>query len=176
MANQDYANLPSKSRPLTKRGLGFQKIEIPCAQLLSRIFQTKDFLYSKMAQDWTGIVGPELAYATRPQRIQVFQNEGTLWVEVDPSGSLWVPTYSATLIERVNQYMGYKAVQRIMFRKASLLSPSPSSRPEHPKESSLPYSALPSNKEHMYATYPALREISNDTLCQALAELAQCLQ
>ncbi|ETZ04780.1 DUF721 domain-containing protein [Holospora undulata] len=102
-----------------KRGSGFQPLEKVCTYALGHIFQTKNFLYSKMANDWCGIVGTEIASVTRPCRIQVFKNEGTLLVEVDSSGSLWIPAHGATLIERVNQYLGYKGVARIVFRKAN---------------------------------------------------------
>lgn len=160
-------------RFLWKRGRGFQKIKTPCTQLLCQVFQTKDFLYSKMAQDWLGIVGPELAAATRPQRIQVFQNEGTLWVEVDPSGSLWVPTYSAPLMDRVNQYMGYKAVQRVTFRKASCAFSSKTKREDVLKDAPPAAIASLEDKEVIHARYPAIKDISNDALSQALSELAQ---
>lgn len=159
-----------------KRGRGFQKIEAPCTQLLSQVFQTKDFLYSKMAQDWLGIVGPELAGATRPQRIQVFQNEGTLWVEVDPSGSLWVPTYSATLIDRVNQYMGYKAIQRITFRKTAPFLSSKTKQKCVPKEVEFASETLSvHNNARIQEQYPEIKNIQNDALSQALTELAQYL-
>jgi hypothetical protein len=169
----EQKNIPPRS--LWKRGRGFQKIETPCTQLLSQVFQTKDFLYSKMAQDWLGIVGPELASATRPQRIQVFQNEGTLLVEVDPSGSLWVPTYSATLMDRVNQYMGYKAVQRVTFRKASCVFSSKTKR-EHVLKDAPPEITLLEDKEVIHARYPTIKDIPNDALSQALSELAQYLR
>ncbi|ETZ07690.1 Zn-ribbon-containing, possibly RNA-binding protein [Holospora obtusa F1] len=105
-----------------KRGSGFQPLENVCRYAFGHFFQTKDFLYTKMAQDWKGIVGPEMASITRPCRIQVFKNEGTLVIEVDVSGSLKIPSYGATLIERVNQYLGYKGVARIIFRKTHFQS------------------------------------------------------
>ncbi|PPE03009.1 DUF721 domain-containing protein [Holospora curviuscula] len=107
-----------------KRGTGFHPLELSCGYVLRHLFQTKNFLYSKMAHDWSGIVGSEIASVTRPCRIQVFKNEGTLWMEVDVSGSLWIPAHSSTLIERVNQYMGYKAIARVVFRKTYIHSPS----------------------------------------------------
>lgn len=163
----------SSKKTLWKRGGGFQKIHASCGHILSQMFQTKDFLYSKILQDWHGIVGPELADATRPQRIHVFKNEGILYIDVDASGSLWVPAHSTALIERVNQYMGYKAIHRITFRR-SVFTPLQQDQKNGAMKSYNPdIHTISETFEHeLIVEYPILKTVSDPRLNQALVALA----
>ena len=175
--SQDFKMSHKRNVPPWKRGIGFQPLETSCEYVLQELFQTKDFLYSKMAHDWSGIVGAQIAAVTRPCRIQVFKNEGTLWIEVDGSGSLWIPAHGATLIERVNQYMGYKAVSRIIFRKTHLqiflgigstqVSVSLATPPQSPKDLVCPT---------LYQHVPNLQCLASTSLGEALIELAYLMK
>jgi hypothetical protein len=96
--------LPKITRPiLGKRGLGE-------AQLL---------LY------WETIVGAELADSARPERLAFERGgrtHGTLRLRVAPAAAVEIQHQAPVIVERVNAFLGYPAVERVSYVQAPLTS------------------------------------------------------
>jgi hypothetical protein len=72
--------------------------------------------FGTLITDWATIMGPELARTTLPQKLAFppGQREGaTLHLKVSGSAALEVQHSEPQLIERINAFFGYQAVERI---------------------------------------------------------------
>jgi hypothetical protein len=86
-------------------------------KLTAPLFRRRGFADSAVVTDWPAIVGERLAAQTAPERI-VFpprkRSEGTLKLRVGSSGlALELQHFEPQLIERINCYFGFPAVNRI---------------------------------------------------------------
>jgi hypothetical protein len=66
---------------------------------------------ARLAEEWSGIVGPALAVATVPRRLA----QGTLTIGCSGPVAMELQHVSNELIGRVNQYLGSPAVRRLRF-------------------------------------------------------------
>lgn len=109
--------------------------------LTRKAFEKFGFSTATLLTDWAQIAGAELASFTTPDRIkwpraaereEEFAEEGerrgaTLILRVDPARALDVEYRSRQIIERINAYFGYRAVEVIRLVQAPLAAPA---RPE----------------------------------------------
>lgn len=74
--------------------------------------------HMRMMMDWPLIVGPELAQWTWPMKVhQARQGPGVLYVQVHAAHYFQAWSQTSLYVDRVNQYMGYGAVQRVHFTR-----------------------------------------------------------
>ena len=100
-------------------------------QLTKKVFEKYGFSTADLLTDWLSIVGPEWAAFTSPQRLKwpkaggsslhTFGQDGdggggrgaTLVVRVDGGRALDVQYQSRQIIERINTYFGYRAIDEL---------------------------------------------------------------
>lgn len=111
-------NKPAKyARPLADLTTG----------LLAESFRKQGFASSELVVRWEAIVGAEVASHAEPLKIQwprrVDGDEpqpGTLVLRVDGPAAIEIQHMSHVILERVNRYFGFAAIERIAIRQAPL--------------------------------------------------------
>ncbi len=115
--------------------------------LAQAAFEKYGFSTVALLTDWGAIAGPALAAHTKPERLKWPRNvsiggdveagcEGrpgaTLMLSVDPARALEVQYGTGQLIERINSYFGYRAVQEIrLLQNPSLAKAVPAAAKSH---------------------------------------------
>jgi len=101
----------------------------PLAELLnnciSTAFARQGFASREIVTHWPEIVGQEIASIAEPIRMQWPRNpEGaapaTLVLRVEGPAAIEVQHQSGLVIERVNRFFGWQAIDRLAFRQAPL--------------------------------------------------------
>ena len=100
--------------------------------LLADSFRRQGFASSELVVRWEAIVGADVAGHAEPLKIQwprrIEGDEpqpGTLVLRVDGPMALEIQHMSQVILERVNRYFGFAAIERIAIRQAPLRSPEP---------------------------------------------------
>ncbi len=84
--------------------------------LLRPIFEKTPHM--SLMMDWPAIVGSEIAAYTWPLKIVSPKNSpGIAYIQSPPAFAIQAWAMSSTIIERINQYLGYAAVNRIRLIK-----------------------------------------------------------
>ena len=111
-------NKPAKgARPLADLATG----------LLAQSFRKQGFASSELIVRWETIVGAEVASHAEPLKIQWPRRSdgenpepGTLVLRVDGPAAIEIQHMSQVILERVNRYFGWAAIDRIAIRQAPL--------------------------------------------------------
>lgn len=154
---------PKAITPLhLRRARGFAKLGDCATPLLRPAFEKRGFAEARIAADWTTLVGERLARVCRPVKIQwrggAQEGEGGVLVIGARGGAAMEIAHSApTIVERINVFYGYRAVERLKVDQA--LAPTgavgsarpPAPPPESPPPLRKPVAALDSIAD------PALR-------------------
>jgi len=114
-------NKPAKSaRPLVDLTAG----------LLADSFRKQGFASSELIVRWEAIVGSDVASHAEPLKIQWPRRlegdepqPGTLVLRVDGPAAIEIQHMSHVILERVNRYFGFAAIERIALRQAPLRGP-----------------------------------------------------
>jgi hypothetical protein len=157
-------NKPTRSRPR------------PLADLVGRaigeVFARQGFASADLVTHWPDIVGEEIAAHAEPLKLQwPRRNEAdepaepaTLVLRVEGPAAIEVQHLAPVIIERVNRYLGWRAVARISLRQAPLSRPPEVTR-----------SAPPSPAETA-AVARQLGDITDEKLRAALARLGAAVK
>ncbi len=96
-----------------------------------KAFEKHGFPAGRLAADWTAIVGPALAHFTRPEKIKwprpVEDAEeaeaagATLVLRVDGARALEVQYRAAQIMEKINGFLGYRAITEIRLVQAPIV-------------------------------------------------------
>jgi hypothetical protein len=91
--------------------------------ITAHLLQKKGTVIASLLANWPTIAGPSIAKATRPQKLSVTRAKAGassggsqaahLHLEVEPSRALEVQYMIPQLIERINQSLGYRAVEGV---------------------------------------------------------------
>jgi hypothetical protein len=134
--------------------------------LVSTLFRKRGFRDSRIITEWNLIIGPDLAQISSPLQID-FADEnkpGILRLAVMGSASVEIHHMIPTIIDRVNAFCGYKAIDRV-----SLV--------HHYFDMKIPLPKTLSKTKEQIA--PSLGEevenITNDDLKKALLGLGQAI-
>jgi hypothetical protein len=74
--------------------------------------------HMSLMMDWPMIVGSEIGAYTWPVKIVSPKNgPGVAYIQSHPSHAIQAWSASVVIIERINQYLGYQAVNRIRLMK-----------------------------------------------------------
>ena len=102
----------------------------PLADLINRClgpaFAKQGFASADIVTHWPEIVGPEIAAHAEPVKLQwsrggSAQSEpGTLVLRVEGPAAIEIQHLSAVILERVNRFFGWRAVDRLALRQAPL--------------------------------------------------------
>ena len=146
----------------------------PLAELLgaclSDAFKQQGFASAELVTRWTDIVGPEIAAHAEPMKVQWPRPvghdapaPGTLVLRVDGPTAIEIQHLTGVILERVNRFFGWQAVDRLALRQAPL-----SRRDKKTTETPDPEAAA-----SIAATLP---EVTDEELRQALARLGAALK
>ena len=103
----------------------------PLAELLgaclSDAFKQQGFASAELVTRWTDIVGAEIAAHAEPMKVQwprAVGNDapepGTLVLRVDGPTAIEIQHLAGVILERVNRFFGWQAVNRLALRQAPL--------------------------------------------------------
>lgn len=99
-------------------------------RLLADSFRRQGFASSELVLRWEAIVGAEVASHAEPLKIQWprrIEGEkpqpGTLVLRVEGPAAIEIQHMSRVILERVNRYFGFAAIERIAIRQAPLRAP-----------------------------------------------------
>ena len=133
-AGQDTPPSPAQGMARTRRS-GLK----PMASLMWRVaapaLRKRGLAEARIVTDWRDIVGPFLADATSPDGIKrggaagKSEGPGTLTVRVAGPVAIEVQHLAPQIIERVNAYFGYTAVDRLRIVQAPPVARKPRRRP-----------------------------------------------
>ena len=107
--------------------------------LLAESFRKQGFASSELVVRWATIVGEDVAVCAEPLKIQWPRGSesqgtipGTLVLRVEGPAALEIQHMSHVILERVNRYCGWHAIDRIAIRQAPLRRPprKPDRRPD----------------------------------------------
>ena len=94
---------------------------------LSDAFRQQGFASAELVTRWTDIVGAEIAAHAEPMKVQwprAVGNEapepGTLVLRVDGPTAIEIQHLAGVILERVNRFFGWQAVDRLALRQAPL--------------------------------------------------------
>ncbi len=138
-------NDPLAKRPLppdrrTKGGSFARAVGSFVPKVAGKAFEKFGFHTAEIMTQWPRIAGAEIAQWTMPERIRwpripagangrVAEDEaqnrpgGTLVLRVEPARALDIEYRSAEIIDRVNRYFGYRAVETLKLIQAPLAAP-----------------------------------------------------
>jgi hypothetical protein len=125
-------------------------------------FRRFGFVQGSIVSRWGEIVGERYAKVSSPESIRFPTGKkagGALTLLVDGAHAPLIQHLTPMIVERVNRFFGYHAVNRIVFRQGKL--PEPAEKPQRPNLRPVP-------KE----LGEGLREIADPELRQCLESLA----
>jgi hypothetical protein len=113
----------------------------PLAELVSvcvaNVFARQGFTSCEIVTHWEDVVGPEIAALAEPVRMQWVRSRdpdeappATLILRVDGPAALEIAHMCGVILERVNRYLGWQAVDRVALRQAPLTRRRSPSRPK----------------------------------------------
>jgi hypothetical protein len=139
-------------------------------QPLREAFARQGFASTALVTRWGEIVGAEIAAHSQPEKIQwprPFEGQpaapGTLWLRVEGPTAIEIQHLSSVILERVNRFFGWQAVDGLRLRQAPI---------KHPA-SPAPAGPDPATTARIAA---GLTDIVNDDLRDALARLGAAIK
>ena len=143
----------------------------PVAELLPEVggaaFRRFGFVQSSIVSRWREIVGPRYAAVSSPESIRFPQgkkSKGVLTLVVEGAHAPMMQHVAPAIIERVNRFFGYPAVERLSFRQGIVQAQKAKPRPAPPSVRSIPAELGDS-----------LREVADPELRACLESLARGL-
>jgi hypothetical protein len=139
---------------------------------LAGAFAKQGFASVELVTRWPEIVGAEIAAHSQPEKIQWPRTPqardapepGTLMLRVEGPAALEVQHLSDVILQRVNQFFGWQAVDGVRLRQAPLSRRAPPRRLPAPD---------PAAMTRIAASLP---EIRDEKLRQALARLGAAIK
>ncbi|MGB8740163.1 MAG: DciA family protein [Xanthobacteraceae bacterium] len=96
-------------------------------KIVGESFRRQGFASAELVTRWREIVGAEIAACSEPLKIQwqrTIQGEdpepGTLVLRVEGPTAIEIQHFATLICERVNQFLGWRAVGRLALRQAPL--------------------------------------------------------
>ncbi|MCC6777642.1 MAG: DUF721 domain-containing protein [Hyphomicrobiales bacterium] len=139
-------------------------------QPLRDAFARQGFASTALVTRWDEIVGADIAAHSQPEKIQwprPFADQspapGTLWLRVEGPTAIEIQHLSSVILERVNRFFGWQAVDRLRLRQA----------PIKRRVAKAPTGPDPATTAEVAA---GLTEIVDDDLRNALARLGAAIK
>ncbi|MBS0184979.1 MAG: DUF721 domain-containing protein [Proteobacteria bacterium] len=102
-----------------------QSIGLRIERLLEPFIRSHGFSEARIILDWEKIMGVSLASQTQPQKISFLKGQrgnGTLTLLVTSAIAPEILHLSPQIIERINGYFGYKAIEKIVLKHGLIKS------------------------------------------------------
>jgi hypothetical protein len=153
----------------SKRGSAPKTLASHVGKLIKPIFGERGFADAAIINDWPVIAGEHLANHSAPEKIHYTQgrkSKGTLHLRIDNGGlAIQLQHLEAVLIERINAYFGFGAVQHIRITQGPL--------PETPEgKITLP---RPLSETEERGLLNCLSDVDDDDLHQVLERLGRAI-
>jgi hypothetical protein len=177
-AAETHRAAPAPS-PYQRRGYAPRAVGAFVPQLTRKAFEKHGFATAALITDWATIVGRELAGWCQPERLKwprdvatygevADEDRGrpgaTLVVAVDPARALDIEYRAGSLVERINAFLGYRAVARLhVVQSPAVASRTPQARPAAPRSAPVAARALD------------LSTVTDESLRAALAKLGAAM-
>lgn len=119
------------TQPAARRNSS-QRLSRLVPPLARKAFRARGFVNEEVVTRWPDIVGPELADHTQPLKLSFGRGErlnAALEVRVAPGFATRLQHDSPRVIDRINAYFGYRAVDRLSLRQGPVAPPA---RPQAP--------------------------------------------
>ena len=137
-------------------------------KLVSPAFRRQGFAEADIITKWPLIVGPLLADHSLPERLRSSADGGTLTVTVEGAYGLELQHLQSVIIDRINGYFGYRAVNRLNLKQAPLASIKTARRkPREPDAATLAAAAQEIDPETDGDLAQALKELGGHVLNDA---------
>jgi hypothetical protein len=122
-----------------QRRPGLRNVAPIIGNLTRPLVRKRGFFHAEILLHWDQIVGPDMANFTAPIRYSPPRGEnaggGTLTIRVSGPAALELQHRMPQIIERVNTYFGYRAVERVKMMQGDVTRPErPVKRPENVPE------------------------------------------
>ena len=104
-------------------------------------FRRFGFVQSSIVSRWAEIVGPRYASVSAPEMIRFphgRKSGGVLTLVVEGAHAPMMQHVAPTIVERVNQFFGYPAVERVSFRQGLVQAQKAKPRPAPPSLRPIP--------------------------------------
>jgi hypothetical protein len=151
------------AKEYSKRSFRSQNVSRLVSRVVKPIMRNRGFYDVDIISDWEHIVGPEWAKQTCPQKLNFNRHSrqsGTLHILVTPGAGVLIQHIEAQIIDRVNTYFGFEAVNRLKLIHGHVVT-KPSST-EKRKDQTVPLPEVPG--------------IDDPSLAEALQRLGQSIQ
>jgi hypothetical protein len=154
------------SNPL--RSYGTPHVSKVLGRITGRTMNRRGFSDSRMLENWSAIVGPQLAAMSQPVRLSRRKSGrdgedtagGVLTVKAEGAIALEIQHLAPQIIDRLNSYYGHAAISRLNIIQGPVtITPSPLNPP-------------PIKEEDISALADDFEEIETPRLKRALASLA----
>ncbi len=109
-------NQRNQTAPARKRGRGFQSAGATVRSAVDQMAGKKGFAETEVLLRWPEIVGAALASVCRPVKVHYGASRAigaTLIVQTDSGRAPEVEHQGPALVDRVNQFYGYRAISRL---------------------------------------------------------------
>lgn len=121
---------------MAERRHGLRALGTTLPALTRRALGRRGFAEGGLALDWAAVVGEDVAANTLPLKVSYprgARRGGTLHLRVASGYAPIVAHCQPQLLERVNAYLGYGAIERLKITQGHLSRPAPD--PESPPDS-----------------------------------------
>ena len=123
------AKSPDNRKPETaRRRKGFQHAAATARGAVDRIAGKQGFAEANVLLNWPAIAGAELAATCQPVKVTYGPQRtlgATLIVQASSARAPEIEMKGPMIVERVNQYYGYRAISRLKVTQSTGLGPSP---------------------------------------------------
>jgi hypothetical protein len=122
----------SRSGTGRRRGGGPRALAASLPKVAGKAFGRRGLAQGGLVADWPSIVGADLAAVSLPRGLSRGGDGGTLTLRVEPAQALVLQHLEPLVIERVNGYLGYRAVARLRLQQGPLGARRAPDRPPPP--------------------------------------------
>ena len=123
------AKSPDNRKPETaRRRKGFEHAAATARGAVDRIAGKQGFAEANVLLNWPAIAGAELAATCQPVRVTYGAQRtlgATLIVQASSARAPEIEMKGPIIVERVNQYYGYRAISRLKVTQSTGFSPTP---------------------------------------------------
>lgn len=101
-------------------------------------FRRRGFVHSQIVTQWSQIVGPSLASVSAPEGLRFPPGKkrgATITIRAESGAALEIQHHLNMILERVNMYFGYTAVEKLSIRQGPLPQPAIKVQPRTPQRS-----------------------------------------
>lgn len=159
--------------PLARPSNTLKSIDRLLPNLLKPLAKKRGFHEASILTNWLKVIGPEYAAALKPSKISYTRSApyvAILHAFVDPVRALEIQYCAPQILERINTYLGCKAITTLKLQKNAALF-----RPAPPPLQQKAVVSNPIEGQKTIQNDNALKSIMDPDLKQALKDLAESM-